>query len=136
MRRVTQISPMLAVSDPVAAVAFYRQAFGAEVRWAIGDPIEVAGLSVDGAEFFVAREAHENPRSPDTGGFTSVRIELFTDDPVATHARAIAGGAAPGSDVGSHEHALADGGVLHMLQGSVRDPFGHIWLIGKFLDES
>jgi len=45
---------MLAVSDPGGAIDFYSRAFGAEVRWCIGEPAEVAGLSIDGAEFFLA----------------------------------------------------------------------------------
>ncbi len=132
---MAQISPMLAVSDPPAAIEFYKRAFGAEERWRIGNPVEVAGLTIEGAELFLARE-QQNPRSPDSAGFTTVRIELFADDPEAVRARAIAGGAIPGSEVVLHEHALAgpQGGTLRMLQGSVRDPFGHIWLIGKFLD--
>ena len=32
---VTQISPMLAVSDATAAIQFYKAAFGAEERWRI-----------------------------------------------------------------------------------------------------
>ena len=38
----TQISLMLAVSDPAAALEFYRQAFGAEELWRIGEPVQVA----------------------------------------------------------------------------------------------
>jgi uncharacterized glyoxalase superfamily protein PhnB len=127
---------MLAVSDPAEAVRFYASAFGAELRWQIGDPVQVAGLVVDGAEFFLAQESLENPRSPDSVGHTTVRIELFTADPAAVRARAIAAGARPGSEVVHHEHALSGGTTMRMLQGSVRDPFGHIWLIGKFLEES
>jgi PhnB protein len=132
---MAQISPMLAVSDPTAAIAFYKRAFGATELWRIGDPVEVAGLVIEGAELFLARE-QENPRSPDSAGFTTVRIELFAEDPAAVRTRAIAGGAIAGSEVVPREHALAgpEGGTLRMLQGSVRDPFGHIWLIGKFLD--
>ena len=90
--------------------------------------------SASGAELFLARE-QDNPRSPDTAGHTTVRIELFADDPEAVRGRAIAGGAIPGSEVVLREHPLAGpGGTLRMLQGSVRDPFGHIWLIGRFLD--
>ncbi|MEX2247671.1 MAG: VOC family protein [Dehalococcoidia bacterium] len=131
----TQISPMLAVSDPGAAIDFYRRAFGAEVLWQIGEPAEVAGLSVQGAQLFLARESSVNPRSPDSIGHTTVRIELFVDDPEDVRERAIAAGARPGSPVVEHTHAIAGGrGSFRMLQGGVDDPFGHIWLIGKFLN--
>ena len=126
---------MLAVSDPSAAIEFYQRAFGARVRWQIGDPADVAELAVEGADFFLAREQAKNPRSPDSGGFTTCRIELFVDDPVAVQARAVGAGAMARGSVDLHEHSLSSpvGETLRMLQGGVTDPFGHIWLIGKFL---
>src|SRR6266581_107991 len=103
-RTPTQISPMLAVSDPAAAIDFYKRAFGAEERWRIGEPAAVAGLSIDGAEFFLAHEAAASPRSPDSVGHTTVRIELFVDDPEGTWAKAIAAGARSRSPVEQHAH--------------------------------
>lgn len=132
----TQISPMLAVTNGDAAIAFYAAAFGATVLWHLPDGHAVAGLEIDGAEFFLA---HESPphgtRSPRLAGFTTVRIELFVDDPVAVHARAIAAGATNHSDVLEHTHdTLGPRPISRMLQGAVVDPFGHLWLIGKFLE--
>jgi PhnB protein len=61
----TQISPMLAVSDGNAAIEFYRTAFGAELLWRLGDDEVVAGLSIDGAKFFLAHEPPSHgTRSP------------------------------------------------------------------------
>ena len=130
----TQISPMLAVSDGKAAIEFYRAAFGATVLWSLDDAI--AGLSVGGAEFFLAEEAPEyGTRSPSSAGFTTVRIELFVDDPVAVHQRAIEAGATSRDPVREHRHqTVGPRPISRMLQGSVTDPFGHRWLIGKFLD--
>jgi PhnB protein len=130
----TQISPMLAVSNPAAAIEFYRRAFGAEPRWQIGEPTEVAGLTIGAAEFFLARENPPKTRSPELAGHVTSRIELFVDDPAAVQAKAIAAGAREGSPVVEHTHALAGGGPpMRMLQGGVVDPFGHVWLIGRFL---
>jgi PhnB protein len=132
----TRIAPMLAVSDGNAAIAFYTAAFGATMLWHLdGDGHVVAGLSIDGAPFFLA---HESPphgtRAPNSAGFTTVRIELFVDDPVAVHRRAIAAGAVEGSPVREHVHTTTGPHpISRMLQGSVVDPFGHKWLIGKFL---
>jgi PhnB protein len=53
----TQISPMLAVRDGRAAIAFYQQAFGATLLWELEGA--VAGLSIDAAEFFLAEESPE-----------------------------------------------------------------------------
>src|SRR5207245_8211608 len=101
----TQISPMLAVSDPAAAIEFYKRAFGAEELWHIGEPAAVAGMSVGGAEFFLAEESPAHgTRSPDLAGHTTVRIELFVDDPQAVQQKAIVAGAREGSPVEEHMH--------------------------------
>jgi len=128
---------MLAVSDGHAAIAFYRAAFGATVRWQLdGGEHVVAGLSLDDAEFFLARESPPHgTRGPDTVGFTTVRIELFVDDPVAVHRQALAAGAVNHSPVEEHAHTTTGPyPISRMLQGAVIDPFGHLWLIGRFLD--
>jgi uncharacterized glyoxalase superfamily protein PhnB len=132
----TQISPMLAVGDGNAAIAFYEAAFGATVLWRLGDDHVVAGLEIDGAPFFLASESPSHgQRGPAGAGFTTVRIELFVDDPVAVHRRAVAAGARERSPVTEYAHAtIGPRPIGRMLQGSVIDPFGHNWLIGKFLD--
>jgi uncharacterized glyoxalase superfamily protein PhnB len=132
----TQISPMLAVSDTGAAIDFYKRAFGAEELWRIGEPAMVAGLSIHGAHLFLARETPaRGTRSPDSTGHTTVRIELFVDDPQEVQDRAIAAGAREGSPVEEHTHeTIGPRPTLRMMQGGVIDPFGHHWLIGKFLD--
>jgi PhnB protein len=133
----TEISPMLAVSDGNAAINFYKAAFGAELLWhPEGDGHVVAGLSIDGAKFFLA---HESPphgtRSPASVGFTTVRIEFFVDDPVAVHRQALAAGAIERSPVGEDHHAMTGPRpIRRMLQGALVDPFGHMWLVGKILE--
>jgi len=126
---------MLAVSDGNAAIAFYQAAFGATLLWHL-DGGHVAGLAIDEAEFFLA---HESPphgtRSPASAGFTTVRIELFVDDPVAVHARAVAAGAIDHSPVKEHTHTtVGPRPIERMLQGAVVDPFGHLWLVGRILE--
>jgi PhnB protein len=128
---------MLAVADGRAAIEFYRAAFGATVLWHLDDGAGhvVAGLEVGGAPLFLA---HESPphgtRGPAGAGFTTVRIELFVDDPAAMHARAVAAGATARNAVTEHLYATEGPRPIHrMLQGSVVDPFGHLWLIGKLL---
>ena len=135
----TQIAPMLAVSDGNAAIAFYQAAFGATVLWRLGGSgggHVVAGLAIDGARFFLATESPPHgTRSPGSAGFTTVRIELFVGDPVATHRRAVAAGAVEKDPVREHEHATAGPHpIRRMLQGAVVDPFGHLWLVGKILE--
>ena len=118
------ISVMLIVPDAVAAIAWYRQALGATVIWDLGG---VAGLQVAGAPFFLHEVNPDNPAetSPDRAGVTSVRIELFVDDPDGFVERALAAGAAPGSPVVEHEVPWG----THR-QGGFHDPFGHNWSVG------
>jgi len=133
----TQISPTLAVSDGAAAIEFYKAAFGASVLWSLeaGGHI-VAGLSIDGARFFLAQESPRyGTRSPSSVGFTTVRIELFVDDPITVQTRALAAGAVEHSPVNEHTHHTAGPvPIKRMLQGAVVDPYGHMWLIGRILE--
>ena len=133
----TEITVMLAVSDGAAAVEFYQKAFGAEVYWTIdaGGHI-VAGLAIGGARFFLSTESPEfGTRGPLGAGFTTVRIELFVDDPRAVQAKAVSAGAKLRNEVQEHNYdTIGPKPIRRMLQGSVVDPFGHIWLIGRFLD--
>jgi PhnB protein len=130
----TQISPMLAVTDPRAAIAFYQRAFNATIDWHLDHVI--AGMRIDGAPFFLAEHSPEfGTRGPSAAGFTTVRIELFVDDPVAVHRQAIEAGATSHSPVSEHVHQTqGPHPIRQMLQGAIIDPFGHLWLIGKFLD--
>ncbi|SFR06254.1 Uncharacterized conserved protein PhnB, glyoxalase superfamily [Lentzea waywayandensis] len=115
------ISVMLIVPDADAAVAWYKAALGATELWNLGG---VAGLEIGGAPFFVHAVNPDNPAESSPGGVTSVRIELFTDDPDGVVAQAVAAGAA-GSAVVSHE---APWGTHR--QGGFTDPFGHKWSVG------
>jgi PhnB protein len=118
------ISVMLIVPDADAAVAWYRDALGARELWNLGG---VAGLHVAGAPFFLHEINPGNPTetSPDRAGATSVRIELFADDPDAFIQRAVAAGATSGAAVVEHEMPWG----THR-QGGFVDPFGHKWSVG------
>jgi PhnB protein len=136
-RGMTEITVMLAVADAQAAVEFYKKAFGAELYWTIGDAGHmVAGMAIGGARFFLSTESPEfGTRGPLEAGFTTVRVELFVDDPVAVLARAVAAGGKPRSEVKEHHYdTKGPKPIRTMLQGSVIDPSGHMWLIGRFLD--
>ena len=131
------IAPMLAVTDGSAAIEFHQAVFGAELLWKLGEGADiVAGLSIDGAPCFLAYNAPEyGTRGPSSVGFTTVRIELFVDDPVEVQQKAITAGAIEHSPIEEHEYPTrGPKPVRRMLQGAIVDPFGHIWLIGKFLE--
>ena len=117
------LSLMLAVPNAPAAVEWYRRALGATELWSLGS---VAGLEIEGAPFFVAEPARNSWESPDKIGITTVRVELFCDDPDTVIARAVEAGA-NGSFDEIRDHQAPWG--IHR-QGGFIDPFGHIWLVG------
>ncbi|RPJ61114.1 MAG: VOC family protein [Acidobacteria bacterium] len=120
--RGTIISLMLAVPDTPAAVDWYTRALGARVLWSLGS---VAGLEIDGAPFFLHEPVKNRFSSPKEIGTTSVRVEVFVDDPDELLARAVEAGAT-GDDV-IRDHQTPWGGHR---QGGFTDPFGHVWLVG------
>ncbi|MGO9343308.1 MAG: VOC family protein [Acidimicrobiales bacterium] len=120
------ITPVLTVIDAEAAVSFYMRAFGAEevVRNSYPDGRIVAEMSVGDARFRVADEAVESGDvSPRTLNGTTVRINLFFEDPDGFVARAVANGAVEVAPVADQSYGLR--------QGRIADPFGHHWLIGR-----
>jgi PhnB protein len=115
---------MLIVADADAAVAWYKDALGAEELWNLGG---VAGLEIGGAPFFLHEVNPRNPAedSPGALGVTSTRIEVFVDDPDSFLERAVAAGATTGSGVEAREMPWG----THR-QGGFHDPFGHRWSVG------
>jgi len=126
----SSLTPMLTVKDAGAAIAFYRNAFGAVEESRVTTPTGqvVAELAIDGLPFFVV---DENPAafnlSPSSLDGTTVRLNLIVDDPDAATARAIAAGASEVFPVSDQPYGLR--------QGRIADPDGHHWLIGTPLAE-
>lgn len=122
--RAPALSVMLIVPDATAAVRWYTEALGADVLWDLGG---VAGLHIEGAPFFLHEVNPKNPaeRTPAHFGGTSVRIELFVDDPDRFIERAVAAGATPGAPMTAREMPWG----THR-QGGFHDPFGHNWSVG------
>ena len=121
----SSLTPMLTVGNALAAIDFYRDAFGAveHSRFTSPDGHVVAELAIDGLRFFVVDENREafnvSPKSLDA---TTVRLNLIVADPDATAARAIGAGATEIFPVADQPYGLR--------QGRVADPEGHHWLIG------
>jgi PhnB protein len=123
----TSITPMLSVKNGAAAIAFYKEAFGAQELGRVESPngIVIAQLSIDGALFFLADEVPQNGNvSPDSmGGLTTMRTELYTANPDAVANQAIAAGATELFPVVDQDYGYR--------QGRIIDPFGHHWVIGR-----
>ena len=84
------------------------------------------GLEIEGAPFVLDEPTDTGFGSPVTLGATTVRVEVFCDDPDAFIARAVAAGA-DGSLDEIKDHQVPWG--IHR-QGGFTDPFGHVWLVG------
>lgn len=117
-----QLTLMLAVADAGAASAWYQRALGATELWSLGS---VRGLELEGAPFFLGEPENNGWQSPGAGHLPSCRVEVFTDDPDAFHARAVQAGANGHDPVRNHQ---APWGTHR--QGGFIDPFGHRWLVG------
>jgi uncharacterized glyoxalase superfamily protein PhnB len=114
---------MLAVPDARLAIEWYARALGATVLWDLGS---VAGMEIAGAPFFVGEPEHNGWATPGSIGTTTLRVELFCDDPDAVIARALQEGASGGGhEIRNHQMPWG----THR-QGGFVDPFGHIWFVG------
>ena len=123
----SSLSPQLAVRRGREAVAFYKDAFGAQEVYRVGGTDEheavVAELAIGDATFWVADESPPHLSfSPETVGGGTTKLLLVVEDPDAAVARAVAAGAALVVPV-AEEHGWRLGRVV--------DPFGHHWEIGK-----
>ena len=76
--------------------------------------------------FFLAEPANNGWESPTKIGTTTVRVEVFVDDPDGFVKRAVEAGA-DGSRDPVRDHQAPWG---KHRQGGFFDPFGHLWLVG------
>src|ERR1700683_5042612 len=119
----THISLMLAVPSAPAAADWYKRALGATELWNLGS---VVGLEIEGAPFFLHEPAGTGFGSPAALGATTVRVEVFSDDPDMFIARAVAAGA-DGSLDEVRDHQTPWG--VHR-QGGFTAPVGCGWVVG------
>ncbi|MCW5891256.1 MAG: VOC family protein [bacterium] len=125
------VVPYLSVRDASRALAFYRDAFGAEETRRLVDPaggVIHAEVRLGGAPVMLAEEnAAWGNHSPASLGGTAVRLVLNVPDVDAVVARAVAAGATvviPVADQFYGERA-----------GRVADPFGHQWIVSTRIED-
>ena len=126
-RLQTHVVPQLSVRRGIAAIDFYRVAFGAVEDYRVGGTSDVeevvAQLSVENASFWISDESPPNGNfSPESLGGTTARMLLVVEDPDSMVARAVAAGGTEISAV-SEEHGWRLGRIM--------DPFGHYWEVGR-----
>lgn len=127
---VHELYAYLCVRDAAAAIDFYARAFGARELFRLTEPggrVGHAEIDLDGHVLMLSEEYPElGVRSPERLDATPVTLHLHVEDADALVARAVAAG-------GTLERGLQDH-FYGERSGTVRDPFGHRWLIGHAIE--
>ena len=125
------VTPYLMVRNAAKALAFYRDAFGAEEVMRFegqGGKVAHAEIRIGDSHVMLADEQPEQGFvGPQTLGGAGISLMLYVDDVDATFARAVAAG-------GTVRRPVADQFYGDRV-GTLADPFGHIWSIGTHRED-
>jgi PhnB protein len=125
------VTPYLIVNDGVAALKFYKEAFGATelVRMdAPGGKIGHAEIRIGNSPVMFADECPEMGfRSAQSLGGAAVSLLIYVEDVDARFNQAVAAGAKPLKPV--QDQFYGD------RSGTVTDPFGHVWTIATHIED-
>jgi PhnB protein len=125
------VTPYLIVRDAARAIEFYQRAFGAKELFRMAGPggrVEHAELQIGDSRVMLADESPEmGARSPQSIGGTPVTIHLYVDDVDAVTQRAVGAGAQLMRQVADQFYGDRN--------GSVADPFGHMWWISTHKED-
>ena len=131
MSDIHEVYPYLRVHDTGEAIRFYTRAFGAQELFRLTEPsgrIGHAEIKIGPATLMLSDEYPESGiRGPRSLGGTTFAIHLHVEDVDKAFERAVGAGAAvvrPLTDQFYGERS-----------GTVRDPFGHEWLLGGHLED-
>lgn len=125
------ITPGLTVRGGAAAIDFYKKAFGAEevTRMAMPDgSLAHAELRIGDSRIMLGDEdpAFGN-QSPEALNGTPVTLVIYVEDADAMFTRALAAGA-------TEVRPMVDQ-FYGDRTGTLKDPFGHQWTIGKHIED-
>lgn len=120
------VTPHLVIDGAADAIAFYKQAFGAEELMRMpmpGNPSQLmhAQVRIGNSIIMLADVFAGCSAAPDGSGMTPVTIHLYVEDADAVFAQAIAAGAK--AEMPIEDTFWGD------RYGQVVDPFGHRWSI-------
>jgi PhnB protein len=128
---VHEVFPYLRVRGAERALDFYKRAFGAEELFRLTEPSGRIGHAEIRIGKTVLMLSDEYPEAsivgPEALGGTTFSIHLHVDDADAWIARAVGAGA-------TVVRAASDA-FYGERSGTVRDPFGHEWLLGHQIEE-
>ena len=126
-----RFAPSLTLSVVLPALEFYKKAFGVvELRRFSNEDgsVHVAVLRLANADLYLHQEMQgQQGRAPGSVGGTTVELVIFVPDPDALMERALTAGAREVSPMQDHFYGLR--------QGTVADPFGHLWTFQKRIAE-
>ena len=125
------LSAHLIVDDGVAALEFYKKAFGAQETMRLLSPdgknLMHAQMKIGTSVLMLAGEFPPNCLSPKSRGGSSVYLHIYTENSDALFNRAVAAGCKvnmPMSDTFWGDR-----------YGQVEDPFGHQWSIATHITD-
>ena len=130
MGSIHEVYPYLRVHNTAEAIAFYARAFGATELFRLAEPsgrIGHAEIKIGPATIMLSDEYPEHDlKGPRSLGGTSFSIHLHVEDVDAAFEQAVRAGA-------QVIRSLKDQ-FYGERSGTVRDPFGHEWLLGGHLE--
>lgn len=129
---IKEMFPYLRVRNAEAALAYYQEVFGATLKMRLDEPgtgrIGHAELAMGPSVLMLSDEYPEHGIvGPQSIGGTSVSIHLHVDNADAVLARAV--------DKGGYLVRPATDFFYGERGGTVRDPFGHEWLVGHEIEQ-
>jgi len=128
---IHELYPYLRVRRASEAIAFYQRVFGAEEKLRLTEPsgrVGHAELDFAGTVLMLSDEYPDlGFCGPQTVGAVTASIHLHVDDADALIARAIEAGAELVRPAADHFYGERS--------GTVRDPFGHEWMIGHNIEQ-
>ena len=127
---IHEVYPYLRVHSTAEAIEFYARAFGATELFRLTEPsgrIGHAEIRIGPATLMLSDEYPEHDiRGPRSLGGTTFSIHLHVDDVDAAFEQAVSAGASVVRPLQNHFYGERS--------GTVRDPFGHEWLLGGHLE--
>ena len=125
------ITPYLSIKDAAQALAFYKEAFGAQELFRMNQPdgrVAHAEIQIGDSRIMLSDDCPEMGfRSPEHYGGTPIGLHLYVKDVDATVNQAIKAGA--------HLVQQVEDRFYGDRNGTVDDPFGHRWFISTHVED-
>ncbi len=125
------VTPYLIVNGAAAAIAFYKDAFGATELMRMPTPdgkIGHAEIKIGDSAIMLADEYPEmGYKSPQSIGGSAVSLMIYLEDVDSTFARAI--------DKGARALQPIKDQFYGDRSGTLQDPFGHVWTLATHIED-